>query len=67
MIFSVTLGVMLLAFPSAPAATATAPTNTAPAGPDTNVNLNATMTALFGNPMIAKGKGFEIKQVIWTR
>jgi parvulin-like peptidyl-prolyl isomerase len=60
MIFSVTLGVMLLAFPSVPAATA--PTSPAPASPDTNVNLNATMTALFGNPVIAKGKGFEIKQ-----
>jgi len=26
------------------------------------MNLNATMTALFGNPVIAKGKGFEVKQ-----
>jgi parvulin-like peptidyl-prolyl isomerase len=61
-IFSVALGAMLLTFPSAPAATANASTNTASAGTGTNANLNATMTALFGNPVIARGKGFEIKQ-----
>ena len=61
-ILPVALGVSLLVFPAARAATANAATNAAPAGPDTNVNLNATMTALFGNPVIARGKGFEIKQ-----
>ncbi len=62
MIFSMALGTLLLAFPSARAATANASTNAASAGTGTNVNLNATMTALFGNPVIARGKGFEIKQ-----
>jgi foldase protein PrsA len=61
-IFSFALGMLLLAFPSARAATANASTNAASAGTGTNVNLNATMTALFGNPVIARGKGFEIKQ-----
>jgi parvulin-like peptidyl-prolyl isomerase len=59
-LFPVALGVLLLAFPSVRAATANASTNAASAG--TNINLNATMTALFGNPVIARGKGFEIKQ-----
>jgi len=62
MIFPIALGALLLAFPSMQAATANASTNTAPTGGDTNVNLNATMTKLFGDPAIAKGKGFEIKQ-----
>ncbi len=61
MIFSSALGVLLLAANYAPAATAGAATNTAMTGPDTN-NLNATMASLFGDPVIAKGKGFEIKQ-----
>ena len=60
MIFPIALGALLLTFPSAQATTANAPTDTASAG--TNANLNATMTALFGNPVIARGKGFEIKQ-----
>src|SRR5579862_1304413 len=59
-IFLTALGTLLLAFPLARAATANASTNAASAG--TNVNLNATMNALFGNPVIARGKGFEIKQ-----
>lgn len=61
-IFPVALGALLLAYPVARAATANAATNAASAGPGTNVNLSATMTALFGNPVIARGKGFEIKQ-----
>ena len=39
-----------------------ASTNAAPAAPGTNANPDATMAALFGDPVIAKGKGFEIKQ-----
>lgn len=39
-------------------ATATAAGST----PDTNANPLAAMTSLFGDPIIAKGKGFEIKQ-----
>ena len=61
-IFSAALGALLLAFLPARAATANASTNPASAGTNTNVNLNATMTKLFGDPVIAKGKGFEIKQ-----
>src|SRR5579862_2634082 len=61
-IFFTALGTLLLAFPSTPAAAASASTEAAPTGANTNVNLNATMTALFGNPVVARGKGFEIKQ-----
>ena len=32
------------------------------AAPDTNANPNAAMAALFGDPVIAQGKGFTIKQ-----
>jgi parvulin-like peptidyl-prolyl isomerase len=35
---------------------------TATAGSSTNANPNAAMTALFGDPVVAKGKGFEIKR-----
>ncbi len=61
-IFPIALGTFLLAFPPAQAATANVPANATPAAANTNVNLDATMTALFGNPVIARGKGFEIKQ-----
>jgi len=33
-----------------------------PAAPATNANPQAAMTALFGDPVIVKGSGFEIKQ-----
>ncbi|MGH7992863.1 MAG: peptidylprolyl isomerase, partial [Limisphaerales bacterium] len=56
------LGLSLMTFRSAPAATANSPASSKPSAPGTNVNLNTAMTALFGNPVIAKGKGFEIKQ-----
>ena len=59
---SLGLGVLLTSFPTAPAATASSSANPPPSGKDTNMNLNATMTALFGNPVIARGKGFEVKQ-----
>ncbi|HEV2435598.1 MAG TPA: peptidylprolyl isomerase [Verrucomicrobiae bacterium] len=62
MILWCTLGALWLVFPSARAATSGATANSAPTGTGTNANLNATMTALFGNPVIARGKGFEIKQ-----
>jgi len=61
-IFPMALGIGLLAFPTAQAATAGASTSATLAAANTNVNLDATMTALFGNPVIARGKGFEIKQ-----
>jgi parvulin-like peptidyl-prolyl isomerase len=61
-IFSMVLGLSLMTFRSAPAATANSSAAPKPSAPGTNVNLNAAMTALFGNPVIAKGKGFEVKQ-----
>jgi parvulin-like peptidyl-prolyl isomerase len=60
--FSAALGTMLFAFPSAQAAAANGSTNTTLAGAGTNSNPEAAITALFGNPVIAKGKGFEIKR-----
>ncbi len=74
-IFSAALAAALLALPRAnavtpdgmmPAATATN-SNTADAAAnaaatDTNANPVAAMNALFGDPVIAKGNGFEIKQ-----
>jgi len=60
--FPMALGTLLLACPPAQAAAAGASTSATPAAANTNVNLDATMTALFGNPVIARGKGFEIKQ-----
>lgn len=46
---------------SAPAATP-APVTPAPAASVTNASPEAAMKALFGDPVIVKGKGFEIKQ-----
>jgi parvulin-like peptidyl-prolyl isomerase len=56
LIFSAALGAVMIVLPSAQAATAPAAAVTTNAKP-----VNA-MTALFGDPAIAKGKGFEIKQ-----
>ena len=61
-IFTAVIGVLLLAQPSASPATANASANTAPAGTNSGANLNSTMAQLFGDPVIAKGNGFEIKQ-----
>ncbi|MDD5141708.1 MAG: peptidylprolyl isomerase [Verrucomicrobiales bacterium] len=55
LIFSMTLGAAMIVLPSANAATA-------PAATTTNAKPVNAMTALFGDPAIAKGKGFEIKQ-----
>ncbi|HXI71857.1 MAG TPA: peptidylprolyl isomerase [Verrucomicrobiae bacterium] len=57
LIFPATLVAALIALPSAMAATAPAPTTTT-----TNAKPVNAMTALFGDPVMAKGKGFEIKQ-----
>jgi parvulin-like peptidyl-prolyl isomerase len=62
LIFPIALGAFWLTLPSAQAATANTSTNLAAADTNANANLNATMTKLFGDPVIAKGKGFEIKQ-----
>ena len=51
-LFVAALGVALLAVPASHAVTASTPTNSA----------NAKLTELFGDPVIAKGKGGEIKR-----
>src|ERR1700690_4396655 len=60
-IFPAVFTVALFALPRVNAASANAATN-APASTGTNGNSQAAMTALFGDPVIAKGKGFEIKR-----
>jgi peptidyl-prolyl cis-trans isomerase C len=60
LVLSAALAAALMVSPQANAANANASTNALSAG--TNANPDATMTALFGDPVIAKGKGFEIKQ-----
>ena len=62
LVFSAALGTMLFTFASAQAAAANVSTNKAPIGTGTNSNPKAAMAALFGDPVIAKGKGFEIKR-----
>jgi peptidyl-prolyl cis-trans isomerase C len=62
LIFSAALAVVLIVLPRSHAATANASTDPALTSAGTNANPDATMTALFGDPVIAKGKGFEIKQ-----
>jgi len=61
LIFPAAFAVALFALPRVNAASANAATNV-PASTATNVNSQAAMTALFGDPVIAKGKGFEIKR-----
>jgi parvulin-like peptidyl-prolyl isomerase len=61
MIFPTLLAALLLEASSPPAVAATS-TNTAPAATNTVVNPETAMTALFGDPVIAKGKGVEVKQ-----
>jgi parvulin-like peptidyl-prolyl isomerase len=62
MIFPVTLAALVFGAFSTPAAADTASTNAAPAATGTNSNTEAAMTALFGDPVIVRGKGLEIKQ-----
>jgi len=61
LIFPAAFAVALFALPRVNAASANATTN-APAPAATNGNSQAAMTALFGDPVIARGKGFEIKR-----
>jgi parvulin-like peptidyl-prolyl isomerase len=61
LIFPAAFAVALFALPRVNAASANAATN-APGSTATNGNSQAAMTALFGDPVIAKGKGFEIKR-----
>ncbi len=63
LIFPATLAAIIFGACSALAATDPSATNAAPAAVvDTNANPSATMAALFGDPVIAKGKGVEVKQ-----
>jgi peptidyl-prolyl cis-trans isomerase C len=62
LVFSAALAAIVLGAFSAQAVTAGASTNATPASAGTNSNPAATMAALFGDPVIAKGEGFEIKR-----
>jgi parvulin-like peptidyl-prolyl isomerase len=62
MIFPVALAALVFGASSTPAVADTASTGAAPAVTGTNSNPEAAMTALFGDPVIVKGKGIEIKQ-----
>ena len=61
LIFPAAFAVALFALPCVNAASANAATN-ALASTATNAKPADAMTALFGDPVIAKGKGFEIKR-----
>ena len=62
LIFPAAFAAALFALPRVNAASANATATNAPASAATNSNSQAAMTALFGDPVIAKGKGFEIKR-----
>ena len=65
LIFPAALTALVLGACSAWAAANPSSTNAAPAAADTNTNTNtpaAALTSLFGDPVIAKGKGVEVKQ-----
>jgi peptidyl-prolyl cis-trans isomerase C len=62
LIFPAVFAVTLFALPRAQAASANAAVTNAPASTVTNAKPADAVTALFGDPVIAKGKGFEIKQ-----
>ena len=62
LIFPAVFAVALFALPRVQAASANAATTNAPASAATNPKPTNAMAALFGDPAIAKGKGFEIKR-----
>ena len=62
LIFPAVFAVTLFVLPRAQAASANAAAANAPASTATNAKPTNAMTALFGDPAIAKGKGFEIKR-----
>jgi len=62
MIFSAVLAAALIAMPRAQAATSGDAAMTAPSDTATNSKPADVMAALFGDPVIVKGNGFEIKQ-----
>src|SRR5271156_2627816 len=61
LIFSALIAITFGTF-SALAAANPNSTNAAPVVADTNATPSATMASLFGDPVIARGNGFEIKQ-----
>ena len=61
LIFPAMFVTALFALPRVNAASANAATNAA-ASTGANASSQAAMTALFGDPVIAKGKGFEVKR-----
>jgi peptidyl-prolyl cis-trans isomerase C len=61
LIFPAVFAVAFFALPRVNAASANAATN-APASTTTNAKPADAMTALFGDPVIARGKGFEVKR-----
>jgi peptidyl-prolyl cis-trans isomerase C len=62
LIFPAIIAVTLFTLPRAQAAAASAAATNAPASTATNAKPADAVTALFGDPVVAKGKGFEIKQ-----
>ena len=62
LIFAVGFAVAAFTLPSTQAASANAATTNAPAATAASAKPVDPMTALFGDPAIAKGKGFEIKR-----
>ena len=62
MLFPVALATLAFGILSAPAAADPMTPSAALPAPGTNSNPEAAMTALFGDPVIAKGKGLEIKR-----
>jgi parvulin-like peptidyl-prolyl isomerase len=62
LIFPAVFAVALFALPCAQAASANAGATNAPASAVTNAKPTNAMAALFGDPAVARGKGFEIKR-----
>jgi parvulin-like peptidyl-prolyl isomerase len=62
LIFPAALAAIIFGATSAWAAANPSSTNAAPAVADTNAAPAATMASLFGDPVIASGKGVEVKQ-----
>ncbi len=62
LIFPAALALALLVLPCAPAASANAAGTNAPGSAAPGAKPVDAMTALFGDPVIVKGKGFEIKR-----
>jgi len=62
LIFPAAFAAALFALPCVQAASANAASQNAPVSTATNTKPANAMTALFGDPAVVKGKGFEIKR-----